>query len=616
MVDQHVKADCAESEECKMEQYKFNHEELFTLLDPAIRLLKQAESTALCPGKFAFEGAKNLVDDNGYSMACGDFSSAYNWYAERTPVKDVELYHHPGLATLIQLKLLGCAWKILRAVLWQQTQPKTDLYLDRFLMVARYLYDNPDLLVKVAAQYPGVWTNLVDHLEPREVGYQWKRYAALRDIGLAQRETSKPKKSSHDLKLTTNRYLKPSDYSTCITPKASTEHAEKIKKQAQNLAATWCFTPTKESTAIAELLSAWPDYSQPDCVVQFIPKNEVFSPCPVCQHANHYLVTVRKPPVKRTSNSNWCWSAEIECCCGWETTVHFSAHESVAFSEANAVGYLTYLVNRCKEYTRGKSKKTDVPPVDPKGYSFGGGDRYISPELKVPPAADKYWSCVVPFTPSKAVAEAVQDGTFPGCTPEEQHPGWVQYEQNGRVTVYAFELSPAQEQDLEKQYGPFVKTPYTGIIMKNGDTARTVTFVYKAHKTITTVHNEPILEGTVAKGSKALGRELLARPAIKNPLDDIVQGQRNLDAKQEELASTGNVTFDSDLGESFPPWFSNQLKEHPQNEIEELKWRAFTCGIDTTDSTDPGYMGELRVKLLAYLQGQGILDDEPHKGDK
>jgi hypothetical protein len=170
-----------------MEQYRFNHEELFVLLDPAIQLLKQAESTALCPGKFAFEGVKNLVNDNGYSMACGDFSSAYNWYAERTPVKDVELYHHPGLGAVVQIKLLGVAWKILRAVLWQQVQPKTDRYLDRFLMVAHYVYDNPDLMVKIAEQYPGVWTNLVDHLEPRDVDYQWTRYAALRDVGLAYR---------------------------------------------------------------------------------------------------------------------------------------------------------------------------------------------------------------------------------------------------------------------------------------------------------------------------------------------------------------------------------------------------------------------------------------------
>ena len=472
-------------QERKMEKYRFDHEELFALLAPAIRLLKEAEqtteaNTSKAQPPLVDRGVQDLIVDDYFSRACGDWASSGNWYNERTPVKDVGLYQHPGLAVVVQLKLLGLAWKTLWAVLWQQVQPKTDLYLDRFLMVARYLFDNPDLLLQVAAQYPDVWTNLVDHLEPRNVDDQWKLYAALRDIGLRRK----------------------------------------------------CYQESK----------------------------------------NDFTIT-RKPPFVPTRMSDMP-----------------SEKSKGLFFDCNCGDYITYPGHEPKP----------VVSVDPTtgekkhGYSFDGDDQLISPGLDVPRfTADKYWSCTVPFEVSDKAAEAIKDGTHPLVPSPGQHfisLGYpVQYEQKGRITVYAQELTPAEEQALEKQYGPFVKTPYTGSI-KVGGTTNTLAYSGKKNK------------------NTALGKELLARTTTKNPLDDLVQGQRNLEAKQEELARTGSVTFDSALGDSVPPWLFNKPKPSPQNEIEQLKHRAFMCGIDTTDSTEPRYIGELRAKLLAYLQGQGILD--------
>ncbi len=393
-------------QEHKMEQYKFSHEELFTLLDPAIQLLKEAENSDDDHGESCLREtslpARTIVLNSLYSRACGEWASAGVRYAERNPVTEVGLHCHAGLATLIQLKLLGCPWKTLRAALWQQTQPKTDLYLDRFLMVARYLYDNLDLLVKVAAQYPEVWTNLVDHLEPREVGYQWKRYAALRDIGLARQAnpTVEQQKNYRDSKPTCNRHMKLGTYIDYVeTPSLPTQTPLRESKIP-------CMSPSEEAAYAAEHLARKLDYSQPDCVVQFIPKD--LSPCPKCKDTGGYLVVIRKTPAT-------AWSLEVGCTCGWSNKIFFTKAIEDAFTSTNGAGYLAYWMKSARDACQ---PPTGLTFSRDRGAAFSDTNDYCTfPNRNGDVFPGGPWSYTVSLPVSDEAAKAIQDGTHPFVPP-------------------------------------------------------------------------------------------------------------------------------------------------------------------------------------------------------
>lgn len=509
--DTTVKTVCTAQEKTPMQRYRFDPEELFVLLNPAVQLLRDAEKPK--PSINSRCMVQDLTSRAYYSRACGDWASAQNWYNERNPATDVDLYYHIGVTTVVQLHLLGVPWRTLRATLWQQVQPNVDLYLDRFLLVARYLFDNPDLMVACAKQCPRIWTYLVDHLEPVNVDDQWKRYAALRDIGL------------NTPKLGGVWAVKPG----VPMPTSSREHYIEIKAPERPICDAEAKQPTCDKAKGVEFCGAdFITYSasapKPVVSVDTTGKKsnglsfdgETFKPFPTPDKQPGHIyqfadgtVSIYHPGLTAAEEQNlekmrgkFTKSSTRDGCVLTFTSKTGSVVDGSKASDKEQV--ILDSTPEIKVYSAPERHLYRMAPKEEQDY--------VDQHLVCPPVRQHQADCMM-------IQTELKTGVLPACPQCNTTSGYYMILGAKRATQWSLEVGCCCcEWTKTKQFTlrdsmDFSATVGAGYLWAWVQTAADL--VYSASKS--------------------------AKPSILNPLDELVQGQQNLDAKPAKLTTTGET---------------------------------------------------------------------------